>query len=250
MQGEYRRDHSAALGREMECKVFGSSGKVCLAFPPQNGRFFDFEDNGMVEVVEPWIATGRLQLVLVDSIDAETWSDPGGDYHSRIESHEQWFSYVVDELLPGVEADNPSYASGDETKAMTTGCSMGGFHAANSFFRRPDLFDATISLSGIYTADFFFPHYNDPTIYENSPEDFLANMPEDHPYMALYRKSSIVLCVGQGAWEDDMLASTHRMEDVLARKGIPAWVDYWGHDVNHDWPWWQKQLPYFMGYLL
>jgi esterase/lipase superfamily enzyme len=102
----------------------------------------------------------------------------------------------------------------------------------------------------MYTASYFFPNYNDPLIYENSPEDYLAGMPDDHPYLDMYRRSDIVLCVGQGAWEDDMITSTSRMEDILAAKGIPAWVDYWGYDVNHDWPWWQRQLPYFMGYLL
>ncbi len=34
---------------------------------------------------------------------------------------------------------------------------------------------------------------------------------------------------------------------MLRDKDIPAWVDYWGTDVNHDWPWWHKQLKYFMG---
>ena len=64
--------------------------------------------------------------------------------------------------------------------------------------------------------------------------------------MGLYRESRIILCVGQGAWEEDLLASTRRMDRLLREKGIPAWVDYWGFDVDHDWPWWRKQLPYFV----
>ena len=30
----------------------------------------------------------------------------------------------------------------------------------------------------------------------------------------------------------------------------PAWVDYWVHDVDHDWAWWRKQIVYFMQHLL
>jgi len=30
----------------------------------------------------------------------------------------------------------------------------------------------------------------------------------------------------------------------LEMKNIPAWIDIWGQDVNHDWPWWRKMLPY------
>lgn len=24
------------------------------------------------------------------------------------------------------------------------------------------------------------------------------------------------------------------------------WLDMWGHDVDHDWPWWRKMLPYYL----
>ena len=34
------------------------------------------------------------------------------------------------------------------------------------------------------------------------------------------------------------------------RLGVNLWVDFWGYDVNHDWDWWYKQVPYFMPYLL
>ena len=38
---------------------------------------------------------------------------------------------------------------------MCTGCSMGAFHAANFFFRRPDLFDTVVALSGVYGTEEF-----------------------------------------------------------------------------------------------
>ena len=122
--------------------------------------------------------------------------------------------------------------------------------AGNFFFRHPDLFDTVVALSGLYQADYFMHDYMDELVYANSPLHFLPNMPEDHPYMELYRNSRIILCVGQGAWEEDLLASTHRMDDLLREKQIPAWVDYWGLDVDHDWWWWQKQLPYFFEKIL
>ena len=48
------------------------------------------------------------------------------------------------------------------------------------------------------------------------------------------------------AWEDDMIRSTSRMKELLEYKDIPAWIDFWGYDVNHDWDWWQVQFPYFV----
>ena len=58
-----------------------------------------------------------------------------------------------------------------------------------------------------------------------------------------------MIAVGQGAFEDEMLQDTHALKRVLEQKNIPAWVDIWGYDVNHDWPWWHKMLPYFLNSL-
>jgi esterase/lipase superfamily enzyme len=37
---------------------------------------------------------------------------------------------------------------------------------------------------------------------------------------------------------------------VLASKDVPATFDYWGHDANHDWPWWRQMLPHHLERLL
>ena len=58
MTTRYFKEMSQILHREMECKVYGEGGRLCLAFPPQNGRFYDFENFGMVEVLRPWLDSG------------------------------------------------------------------------------------------------------------------------------------------------------------------------------------------------
>lgn len=239
----YCRSYSHSLGRDMEYKLYGTTGRPVVVFPSQDGRFFDYENFGMVGVLSPWIESGKIRLICVDSIDKETWSDTNGDICRRIELHERWYHYIIDELLPVVTKPDESL--------IVTGCSMGGYHAANFFFRRPDLFDTLLSLSGLYNADYFFgPNYNNELVYANSPLDFLPNMPADHPYLDIYRHKQLIFCVGQGLWEDDLLASTRRLEQVLKEKQVPAWFDYWGHDVSHDWMWWRKQIVYFMGKII
>lgn len=59
-----------------------------------------------------------------------------------------------------------------------------------------------------------------------------------------------MFAVGQGAWEHDCLRDTRELDVLLQAKGVPAWFDYWGADVNHDWPWWRRMLPYFLDRLL
>jgi len=242
MKIQQRREYSSNLGREMDYKIFGDAGKICLAFPPQNGRFFDFENFGMVDALAPEINAGKIQLVCVDGIDAETWSNTERSPRERIELHEAWFRYVLEEIVPRVRRESRS----PDALLMTTGCSMGAFHAANFFFRAPQIFDTVIALSGLYHASFFFGDYSDELVYLNSPIDCLPNMPADHAYMPLFRRSQMIFCVGQGAWEDELLESTRRLDAVLRAKNIPAWVDYWGHDVAHDWVWWKKQIRYFI----
>lgn len=240
MKETYQKHYSEILQRDMELLEFGGEGKVCLAFPPQDGRFYDYPNFGMVDTVRDWIDAGKLRVICPDGIDRESWSGTGDPRH-RIEMQERWFHYIVDELLPRYP---------HEGRAMVTGCSMGGVHSGVFFFRRPDLFDTMIGLSGTYDAQHFFPGYMDDLIYNNSPIHFLPNMPQDHPWMDLYRQSTIITCCGQGAWEEDLLRGTRQLDAILTAKGIDHWSDYWGFDVNHDWPWWKKQLPYFMEHVM
>ena len=105
-------------------------------------------------------------------------------------------------------------------------------------------------MSGLFHAGYFFPNYDDVDIYYNSPVDYLPQMPQDHPLVEQFRRGRIIICCGQGAWEETMVDHMHRMEAVFEQKGIQAWVDFWGYDVNHDWPWWRRQLSYFLQFLL
>ena len=122
---------------------------------------------------------------------------------------------------------------------------MGGFHSSNFVFRFPELASGLIALSGVYSAKDFFGKDRAGDIYFNSPLDYLPGL-KDKKTLDRIRNLRLIFCCGQGSWEERMLEETRELEAILADKGIPAWVDYWGGDVAHDWPWWHKQLPYFM----
>ena len=250
MKIEYYKRYSRRLGRVMEFKVYGHAGQPWLFFPCQNGRFYDFENFKMTDVWAPVIEAGKVQMFTVDTIDGETWSFKSGNPHRRIERHEQWFWYVTDELLPEILKINSAANGGQNADGiMNFGCSMGAMHAANFFLRRPDLFSGCLCLSGLYGAEDSFGAYTEPLIYDNSPVDFLKNMPLDHPYIRMYNERKMIFCVGQGAWEDELKASTRELELIFRQKGIHAWFDYWGYDVSHDWYWWYMQVKKFLPYV-
>ena len=241
MYQEYHKEYSYYLQREMEFKVYGRGGKPVLVFPCQNGRFFDWEGFGMLDTLGDYLEEEKIQLFCVDTIDSETLSNRHGNPYDRVRRHEAWYNYIVEEIVPRIHGIN-----GDSQGILTTGFSMGAYHAANFFFRRPDLFDSVIALSGIYDTNDMYDGYMDEVVYANDPCVSLSNMPPDYPYIQMFNQRKIIICVGQGAWEGPLLEGTRRLDAVLRSKGIHAWVDYWGLDVNHDWPWWKKQIRYFL----
>ncbi|MGN1388357.1 MAG: alpha/beta hydrolase-fold protein, partial [Bulleidia sp.] len=186
MNTEYFKEYSNNLGRDMEYKVYGHAGKPVLVFPSQDGRFFDYENQGMIEAAAPFIDAGRIQMFCCDSNDQNSWSSKSWDNRARIESQEAYVRYISEELVPRIREINAAANGGRQPSGiLTTGCSMGGTHALNFLLRRPDLFSGCIALSGAYNARLFFPDYFDDLVYANSPVDYINGMPYDHPYVEM-----------------------------------------------------------------
>lgn len=250
MKIEYMRQFSYQLDRQMEFKIYGHAGKPVLFIPCQGGRFFDFENFKMIDYWAPWIEAGKCTVYSVDCIDGETYANTTDHPGHRIWMHERWYNYIVEELVPTIRHLS-GLANGFDQGIMTFGASMGAMHAGNLFFRRPDLFDAVFAISGLYDSEDSFGDYMDDLLYRNTPCRYLPNMSPDHPYIELYNQRKMLFVVGQGAWEGPLLESTARLGRILQEKGIHAQVEFWGHDVDHDWPWWfkmvQTYLPQFLG---
>jgi esterase/lipase superfamily enzyme len=230
---------SPALGHDMSLKVYGHDGRPVVAFPSQEGRYWDFEDWGMVDACAGLIEAGRARIVAVDGIDGQTWANWNAHPGDRARRHEDYDRYVANEVVPFVRDH-----TGRET-AWATGASMGAYHAANALFRHPDRFDGLVAMSGLYQLRLFVGDAADDAVYFNSPLHFLPGL-EDPWYLDRLRAARIAIVVGQGAWEEEMVADTKALEEVLRAKSIPAIVDFWGHDVNHDWPWWRRMLPHYL----
>lgn len=250
MHVNHYRHYSHNLGREMEFLVYGHGGRPIVVFPAQDGRFYDFYNFGMVDAAAEYINQGKIMLFCIDSIDGESWSRLGENYENRIAQHDRWFKYVMDEAIPKFRQIYGDRTGDYNCQFMTTGCSMGAYHALNFFLRRPDVFNGVIALSGLYHAGYFFPNYNNGTIYENSPNDYMRNMPWNHEVLGKYRNSDIILCCGQGRWEEECIKDTADLKVEFDRLQVPVWIDFWGYDVDHDWPWWKVQFPYFLKFVV
>jgi esterase/lipase superfamily enzyme len=201
----------------------------------------------MIDAISSYIEDGKVKVFTVDSVDNESWANWNAHPADRARRHEDYDRYILQEVVPFIRnscGDAPQ-------KVIATGVSMGAYHAGNFFFRHPDVFDVfdvLIAISGLFQLRMFVGDYMDDNVYFNTPLAYLPNLTDDR-YLDLYRQSQIIVCVGQGAWEDAMLGDAYALKQILESKGVPAWIDIWGGEVNHDWPWWRQMMPYFLGKL-
>jgi len=240
--------YSPHLGRDMALKVYGHWGRPIVVFPCSRGRYFDYEGMGMIQAVAGFIDGGRIKLFCVDSVDSESWYDFSIPPPARNARHEAYDHYVVAEVLPFVRA----HCRTPGVRVLANGCSMGAYHAVNFFLKHPDVFEGALALSGLYRLDrgeFGLVEGDLAAVYFNSPLHYLAGL-SDPWYLERYRRRVLIVCAGQGAWEDEALEDTRRLEALCRAKAIPAWIDIWGPDVNHDWPWWYRQMNYFLARLV
>ena len=236
------------LKRDMALKIYGHWGKPFIVFPCSRGRYFDYEGLGMIDAIAGFINGGKIKLYCVDSVDEESWYNFAAAPSDRNARHEDYDRYIVEEVIPFIR----DHCRSPQTRVMANGCSMGAYHAVNFFLKHPDVFEGTIALSGLYRLDrpeFQVSADDLPSVYFNSPISYLSGM-GDSRYLEQYRHSRIIVCVGQGAWEEKAIEDTRYLDFLFREKSVPAWIDFWGHDVNHDWPWWYRQMNYFLGQIV
>jgi esterase/lipase superfamily enzyme len=214
----------------MEALVFGHAGMPLLVFPTSMGRFYEYEDRGMIAVLTPKIERGDLQVFCVDSIDSETWYNKSVQPRERALRHVQYEKYLTDEFIPFVRSKNPA------RQLALTGCSFGGYHAVNFALKHPDLVTHCISMSGAFDIHQFLDGYYDDNCYFNCPQDFLPNLSDDW-YLSRFRQMRIVL--GSSDW-DVCLDQNIKLSEKLNAKAVPHWLDIYGDHTPHDWPLWLR----------
>lgn len=229
---------SPNLGMDMPIVTYGWGGHPLLLFPTAAADFLENERFFLVKSVEPFLMAGRMRLFSIDSINKLAWMDKNLPVPEQARRQHLYTKYVEEEVAPYIR-----HVVGDGSARIgTTGASFGAFHAANTLFRRPDLFDTVIAMAGFYDlAPDYLHGYCDDNIFYNNPAFYLPGL--GGRYLELLRQAcNVWILTGQGAYEAP--DASRNLARILDEKGIPHTLDIWGHDVNHDWPWWRKMLPY------
>jgi esterase/lipase superfamily enzyme len=233
--------YSHRLGMDMPIVRYGHWGPALLLFPTAGGDFLEAERMGLLQAVAHHLFSGRVQIFSINSINNQAWLNPSVPLHEKARRQVLFSEYVENEVVPHIRG----VLGNGSARIGATGASFGAFHAANAFFRRPDLFEVLLAMGGIYDLRPAFLHgfWNDD-VYFNNPASYVPNLPEGHAMDLLRHHSRIHLLSSRGQWEHPHL--TEHFSHLLNQRGIPHNIDIWGHDMPHDWRTWHRQLDHYI----
>ncbi|HTF27606.1 MAG TPA: alpha/beta hydrolase-fold protein [Flavitalea sp.] len=232
--------YSHRLGKEMPIAVYGNYGFALLLVPTAAADYLEYERFQLIESLRPFIDGGKVKVFSINSINTESWMNNEMDPYHKVHRQNTWNEYVYQEVIPFIKQ-----STSGETPVIISGASFGALHSANLFFKRPDLINGCIPMSGVYDLTEYTKGYFNEDVYYNSPMHYVPNLTDHFVLEQIRRSGHIHLFSGSGAHEDP--DSARRFAGILYGKGIWYELDIWGHEWSHDWPTWRAVLPHYLG---
>jgi esterase/lipase superfamily enzyme len=243
MNREYATWHSPNLGRDMELLAFGDRGARVFVFPTSCGRFYDWENREMLEVLKPQIEAGDINVICLDSVDAESWWNTDSPPAERAKRHLAYQKYVIDEVLPWSKKKNHT------DFVIALGASMGGYHAMDLALRFPDDIDRCVAMSGPYDFKQMSSPYNVFSwIYDYDDENVLQCNPVplvkslDKKHVDKLKQVELIFPIGQ---TDPLYEGAYLLSEALTEQDVPHEFITWD-GFAHDWPFWKEMILLYM----
>ncbi len=236
MLREYHKWQSDNLGREMELLVFGHGGARAIVFPTQSGRFYDWEDRGMIDSLSTHLENGWLQLFCVDSVDPESWDNGGVQPRQRASRHLQYQDFIMKEVLPF------SHSKNDNPFVIAAGASFGAYHSANIALRYPESFNRVVAMSGIYDIRPWTGGYDDDLVYQGNPIEYIRWM-DSNDQLERLRKLDMIITIGR---DDPAFSENEEFSKSLWERGVWHAFRVWD-GYAHDWPYWHEMVLHYIG---
>ena len=229
---------------EMPLVAYGHYGPPVLMLPTAAADFLEYERFHLIDSISGFLESGKAKVYSINSVNRLALLNESAPPWERIEWLKRYDSYITEEVLPLIRAD----CRDPNALPIVAGISLGAYLAANTFFRHSDLFGGAILLSGSYDIRGYMDGFHNDDVYFNNPAEYLPRL-YDHYHLPTLQHGGrrIIIFRGQGSYEAP--ERSRQLSRILNDKGIPHWLDVWGHDVNHDWPWWREAMPYYFGKL-
>ena len=173
--------HSPSLNREMPVAVYGNYGFALLLIPTAAADYLEYERFQLIDAIRPFIDGGKVKVFSINSINNESWMNNHMEPRHKMIRHLQFNDYVYNEVVPFIK-NNTSW----DTPVITCGASFGALHSANLFFKRPDLINGCLAMSGVYELTEYTKGYYDEDVYFNGPMHYMPNL-HDHAILEQIR---------------------------------------------------------------
>ncbi|NNE30514.1 MAG: esterase [Saprospiraceae bacterium] len=232
--------YSPSLNKHMEIVAYGHYGFALLLLPTAAADYLEYERFQLIDTLRPFIDSGKCKVFSINSINAESWLNNHMNPRHKAIRHTQWNQYVYNEVVPFIRTH-----TSDDTPIIVSGASLGALHAANLYFKRPDLLNGVIAMSGDYELATYTKGYQDEDVYFNSPPQYLPDLNDDYYLPRLQQANHIHILTGSGDYENP--DASRKLGGILSTKSIPHELDIWGWDMRHDWPTWRAMLPHYLG---
>jgi len=230
------------MGRKLFLWQYGHFGMPVLVFPSASGMAHEWERHGMIDALSDLIGGGKIKFYCVESNVSEAWTRRESDPAWRISRHLAYEKFVIDELVPFIRKDCHS----ETIPIAATGTSLGAYYAANFALKFPTVFRYALCMSGRYDVSEFTGGLANQDVYFNNPMWYVPNM-NGAGLEQVQQNTHLALVCGRGKWEDGNHQEAAQFARILAAKDIPHECDMWGHDVAHEWEWWQRQAKMHLG---
>ena len=235
MHKRHEMIESPAMGRRMHVWCFGHWGLPLLVFPSAAGFAHEWDAQGMTEALAPLIQAGKIKIYCPESNVSQSWTAKD-DPIERINRHKRYEQFIMTTLVPWIYAD----CGAEKIPVAVTGCSFGGYYAANFALKYPTVFNYALCMSGRYQMTQFTNGVSNTDIYLNNPIAYTPNLQGE--FLERVRGNThLTLVCGQGAYEEGCIEETIALGKMLDAKKIPNTLDLWGRDSRHDWLWWKRQ---------
>jgi len=226
---------SKNLSKEIRVAVYGHYGFVLLVFPANSDDYKESEENGLIQAIQPSIEKGKCRVVTFDTINQSSWLNNDLSNEEKSDMHLKFNNFLVDELVPFVFKE-----SGGLLPIITCGANVGAYHAANSYFRRPDLFFGTIAMSGFFNIEYLTNGYFDTNCYFNSPIHYLPLL-EDSYWLSFLRSNHHIYILTSTHPEENQ-SESYYLTNILTNKEIPHNLDIWGTERAPGYETWNAML--------
>ncbi len=242
MQGTHHRIDSPQLGRQVHLWTYGWFGTPVLVMPTAAGMAHEWQSQGMIDTLAPLLEAGRIKLYCPESNVAEVFTRSDHSPPERMARHTLYERFLMETLVPAIRDDCRT----PNIPIAVTGASLGGLYAVNLALKYPEVFRWALAMSGRYEVRGFLDGYDDLSVYYNNPLAYVPRLNGEH-LRRIQQHTHLTLVCGQGRYEEGCIEETRALGRVFGRKQIPSECDIWGHDVAHQWPWWQRQVAYHFG---